>query len=150
MFGQGEICAPEPNLRGCLTAWQPDNRKMKCRPYVLPFWLLPSGRRSGLGHWRVQLEENAPPAPRSAPIGGLDALPIGVLTRTIMVLHSRPCSMPGSCWLPWLTQPQPWSMPLSRRELTMRPTSIPFACPLSREQAFPIAFLARPQLLTRP
>jgi hypothetical protein len=34
----------------------------------------------------------------------------------------------------------------------MRPTSILFACacPLIREQAFPIAFLARPQLLTRP
>jgi hypothetical protein len=31
----------------------------------------------------------------------------------------------------------------------MRPTSIPFACPFIRDQAFPIAFLARPQLLTR-
>jgi mannose-6-phosphate isomerase-like protein (cupin superfamily) len=33
----------------------------------------------------------------------------------------------------------------------MRPTSLPFACacPLGRDQAFPIAFLARPQLLTR-
>jgi hypothetical protein len=33
----------------------------------------------------------------------------------------------------------------------MRPTSIPFAFawPLGRDQAFPIAFLARPQLLTR-
>jgi hypothetical protein len=34
----------------------------------------------------------------------------------------------------------------------MRPTSLPFACayPLIRDQAFPIAFLTRPQLLTRP
>ena len=34
----------------------------------------------------------------------------------------------------------------------MRPTPISLACayPLIRDQAFPIAFLARPQLLTRP
>jgi hypothetical protein len=31
----------------------------------------------------------------------------------------------------------------------MRPTSIPFAYPLIRDQTFPITFLARPQLLTR-
>jgi hypothetical protein len=31
----------------------------------------------------------------------------------------------------------------------MWPTPIPFACPLGRDQAFPIAFLARPKLLTR-
>jgi hypothetical protein len=86
------------------------------------------------------------------PAGGPDARPLGGLTQTIIVLHSRPCIMPDACWLPWLTPQQPWSTPSSRRELTMRPTSILFACacPLIREQAFPIAFLARPQLLTRP
>ena len=42
----------------------------------------------------------------------------------------------------------PWSTPSERRELPMRPKSIPFACPLGRDHGFPIAFIARPQLLT--
>jgi hypothetical protein len=46
------------------------------------------------------------------PTGGPDALPISILTPKILLIHSRRWTVPGACWLPWLTQPQPWSTPL--------------------------------------
>src|SRR5215813_1294006 len=108
-----------------------------------------AGRRSGFGHWRALLEGERASRPLKRPHRrsrrsthwGIDtntALAIPAPTRHAWLLLAAVAD-------PAL----PWSTPSERRKLPMKPTSLPFACPLIREQAFPIAFLARPQLLTR-